>query len=136
LRNFFDSLALLLEAGVPVLEALPVALDTVRNQALRSQVAQIQPRIEAGCSFGEALAGLSLFGRTQAYELIRTGEASGTLPRMLLRYSEAEGAAIDRFDDLVTEWLPRRAYTLAAVLIGYSMIHGGASMRSLPQSLR
>jgi general secretion pathway protein F len=136
LRTFFDSLALLLEAGVPILEAFPVALDTVRNRALRSQLAQIKPRIEAGCSFGQALAGLSLFGRTQPYELIRTGEASGTLPRMLLRYSEAESAAIDRFDDLVTEWIPRIAYTSAALLIGYGMIHGGAFMPSLPQSLR
>jgi type II secretory pathway component PulF len=136
LRTFFDSLALLLEAGVPILEAFPVALDTVRNQALKSQLARIKPRIEAGSSFGQALAGLSLFGRTQAYELIRTGEASGTLPRMLLRYSQAESAAIDRFDDLVTEWLPRLAYASAALLIGYGLIHGGAFMPSLPQSLR
>jgi type II secretory pathway component PulF len=136
LRNFFDSLALLLEAGVPILEALPIALDTVRNQALKSQLAQIKPRIEAGTSFGQALAGLSLFGRTQAYELIRTGEASGTLPRMLLRYSEAETAAIDRFDDLVVEWIPRLVYTSTALLIGYGMIHGGAFMPSLPRELR
>jgi general secretion pathway protein F len=136
LRNFFDSLALLLEAGVPILEAFPLALDTVRNRALRSQLAQIKPRIEAGASFGQTLAGLSLFGRSQAYELIRTGEASGTLPRMLLRYSEAETAEIDRFDDLVVEWIPRLVYTSTAVLIGYGLIHGGAFMPSLPPELR
>jgi general secretion pathway protein F len=136
LRNFFDSLALLLEAGVPILEALPLALDTVRNQAVKSQLAQIKPRIEAGTSFGQALAGLSLFGRTQAYELIRTGEASGALPRVLLRYSEAETAAIDRFDDLVVEWIPRLVYLSTALLIGYGMIHSGAFRPSLPQELR
>ena len=136
LRNFFDSLALLLEAGVPILEALPSALDTVRNQALRSQLSQIKPRIEAGTSFGQALAGLPLFGRTQAYELIRTGEASGALPRVLLRYSEAETAAIDRFDDLVVEWIPRLVYTSTALLIGYGLIHSGAFGPSLPQELR
>jgi len=136
LRNFFDSLGLLLEGGVPILEAFSVALDTVRNQALRSQLAQIKPRIEAGTSVGQALAGLSLFGRTQAYELIRTGEASGELPRTLLRYSEAETASIDRFDDLVVEWLPRIVYTSTALLIGYGIISGGAFMPSLPQQLR
>jgi len=136
LRNFFDSLALLLEGGVPILEALPTALDTVRNQALKSQLAQIKPRIEAGASFGQALAGLLLFGRPQACELIRTGEASGALPRTLLRYSEAETAAIDRFDDLVVEWIPRIVYTSTALLIGYGMISGGAFMPSLPQQLR
>jgi len=136
LRTFFDSLALLLEGGVPILEALPTALDTVRNQSLKSQLAQIKPRIEAGTSFGLALAGLSLFGRTQAYDLIRTGEASGALPRMLLRHSESETAVIDRFDDLVVEWIPRLVYTSTALLIGYGMIHGGAFMPSLPQELR
>jgi type II secretory pathway component PulF len=135
LRNFFDSLALLLE-GVPILDALPIALDTVRNRAIKSQLAQIKPRIEAGASFGQALAGVALFGRTQGYELIRTGEASGALPRMLLRYSAAETAAIDRFDDLVVEWIPRIVYTSAAVLIGYGMIHSGAFMPSLPPALR
>jgi general secretion pathway protein F len=136
LRNFFDSLALLLEGGVPILQALPIALDTVRNQALKSQLAGIKPRIEAGSSFGGAMAGLPLFGRTQAYELIRTGEASGALPRTLLRYAEAETAAIDRFDDLVAEWIPRIAYTSAALLIGYGLIHGGAFMPRLPPELR
>ena len=136
LRNFFDSLALLLEGGVPILEALPIALNTLRNQALKSQLAQIKPRIEAGTSFGQALAGLSLFGRTQAYELIRSGEASGELPRVLLRYSEAETAAINRFDDMVVEWIPRIVYTSTALLIGYGMISSGAFMPSLPQELR
>jgi general secretion pathway protein F len=136
LRDFYDSLALLLEAGVPMLEALPIALDAVRNQALKHQLAQIKPRIEAGKSFEQAIAGLPLFGRTQAYGLIRTGEASGALPRVLFRYSEAETAAIDRFDDLVAEWIPRIAYTSAALLIGYAMIRSGAFMPTLPQDLR
>jgi general secretion pathway protein F len=136
LRDFFDSLGLLLEAGVPILEAVPIALDTVRNQAVKSQLGQIKPRIEAGASFWQAVAGLSLFGRTQAYELIRTGEASGALPRTLLRYSAAESVAIDRFDDLVAEWIPRIAYTSTAVLVGYGLIHSGAFMPSLPQELR
>lgn len=136
LRDFFDSMALLLEAGVPILEAFPLALDTVRNQALKSQLAQIKPRIEAGTSFAQAFAGLPLFGCTQAYGVIRTGEASGTLPRMLLRYSEAETASIERFDDLVAEWIPRLIYTSAALFIAYAIISSGAFMPSLPPDLR
>jgi len=136
LRDFLDSLALMLEAGVPILEALPVALDTVRNQAVKSQLAQIKPRIEARATFAQAIAGLPLFGRAQSFELIRIGEASGALPRALSRYSAAETAAIDRFDDLVAEWIPRLAYTSTALLIGYGLIHGGGFMPSLPQDLR
>jgi general secretion pathway protein F len=136
LRDFFDSLALMLEAGVPILEAFPIALDTVRNSALRSKLAPIKPRIDAGTSFAQAIAGLSLFGRAQSFELIRIGEVSGSLPRALSRYSATESAAIDHFDDLVAEWIPRLAYTSAALLIGYGLIRGGAFMPSLPPDLR
>lgn len=136
LRDFFDSLALLLEGGVPIVEGFPTALNTVRNQAVKAELAQIKPRIAAGSSFSQALSGLSFFGRRQSYELIRTGEASGTLPRMLLRYAEAETASIERFDDLVAEWIPRLVSAGVAVLIGYGLVAGGAFMPSLPADLR
>ena len=136
IRDFFDSLALLLQAGIPVLDALPIALSTVRNQTLRKQLSQIKPRIEAGASFAQAVAELSFPSHVHACALIAAGEASGTLPQMLFRYSEAETVAINRFDDLVAEWVPRVAYTSTALLIGYAMIHGGAFMPLLPQGLR
>jgi hypothetical protein len=55
---------------------------------------------------------------------------------MLFRYSEGETAAIERFDDLIAEWVPRIVYTSTAVLIGYGLIRGGAFMPSLPPDLR
>lgn len=136
LRDFFDSLALLLDAGVPILDALPTALGTVRDEALREQLSRIKPRIQAGASFAQAVSELSFPGDALACALIAPGEASGALPQMLLRYSAAETAAINRFDDLVAEWVPRIAYMSTALLIGYAMIRSGAFSPSLPQSLR
>jgi general secretion pathway protein F len=136
LRNFFDSLALLLEAGMPILDALPIASSTVRDQTLRKQLSQIKPRIQSGASFAQAVSELSFPGHAQACALIAPGEASGTLPQMLFRYSEAETVAINRFDDLIAEWIPRIAYTSTALLIGYAMIQSGAFRPSLPESLR
>jgi general secretion pathway protein F len=136
IRDFFDSLALLLEAGMPILDALPIASSTVRDQTLRRQLSQIKPRIQAGASFAQAVAELSFPSHRQACALIVTGEASGTLPQMLFRYSEAETAAINRFDDLVAEWVPRLAYTAIVLLVGYGMIHSGAFTPLLPQDLR
>jgi general secretion pathway protein F len=135
-RDFFDSLALLLEAGMPILDALPIALNTVREPTLRKQLAQIKPRIEAGASFTQALAALSFPGHAFACALIGPGEASGALPQMLFRYSEAETSTINRFDDLVAEWVPRIAYTSSALLIGYGVIESHAFDPHLPQELR
>ena len=136
LRDFFDSLALLLEAGVPILEAFPIARGHGAKPGTQSAACSNQAADRGGGVFTQAIAGLPLFGRTQAYELIRTGEASGALPRMLSRYSEAETAAIDRFDDLVAEWIPRLAYMATALAVGYGIIHSGAFMPSLPQEPR
>lgn len=136
IRDFFDSLALLLEAGLPILDALPIASSTVREQALRTQLSQIKPRIQAGASFAQAVSELSFPGHALACALITSGEASGALPQMLFRYSEAETAAINRFDDLVAEWVPRLAYTSSALLIGYGVIRSGAFGPVLPQHLR
>jgi general secretion pathway protein F len=136
IRDFFDSLALLLEAGMPILDALPIALSAVRDQTLRKQLSQIKPRIQSGASFSQAVSELSFPGHTLACALIAPGEAGGTLPQMLFRYSEAETAAINRFDDLVAEWVPRIVYTSTALLIGYGIIRSGAFMPQLPQSLR
>lgn len=37
---------------------------------------------------------------------------------------------------LVAEWIPRIAYALVALLVGYGLIHSGAFMPSLPPELR
>jgi general secretion pathway protein F len=135
-RDFFESMAGLLEAGIPILDAIPIALETVRNQAVKERLSLIKARIEAGASFAQAVAELPLSERVHARRLIQAGEASGELPRMLLRVSAAETAAIDRFDDLVAEWIPKLTYASIVLLVGYEMIHGGAFMPSLPQQLR
>ena len=135
-RDCFESLALLLEAGMPILEALPLSVNTIRNQALKQQFSQIKPRIEQGASFAQAIGELSFVGDAQAHAMIVAGEASGALPEVLFRYSESETRQINQFDDLVAEWTPRLAYTLVLLWIGYGILRSGAFMPSLPPELR
>jgi general secretion pathway protein F len=135
-RDCFESLALLLEAGMPILEALPLAVDVIRSQAIKQRFSQIKPRIERGASFAQAVGELSFVGRAQAYATILAGEASGALPEMLVGYSEGETTVLNRFDDLVAEWTPRLVYTLAALWMGYGILGSGAFMPSLPPDLR
>jgi general secretion pathway protein F len=135
-RDCFDSLALLLEAGMPILESLPLSVDAIRSQALKQQFSQIKPRIEGGASFAQALGELSFAGHVQAHAMILAGEASGALPQVLFSYSESETRIIDQFDDRVAEWAPRLAYTLVLLWIGYGILRSGAFMPSLPPELR
>jgi len=135
-RDFFDSLALLLEAGMPILQALPIALEAMRNEEIRQRFSQIKPHIEAGASFTQAVGVLFFAGQAQASALIQAGEAGGALPDALFRCSDSETETIERFDDFVAEWTPRLVYTITALWIGYGIVHSGAFMPSLPGDLR
>lgn len=130
-RDFFESLALLLEAGMPILQALSIAVSAMQNFRMRKVFSEIKPRIEAGASFSEAVQGLSFAGRAQAHGLILAGEVSGALPESLLRYVSLETAQINQFDDQVAEWVPRIVYTGIAVWMGYTIIRSGAFMPAI-----
>ncbi|MES2901840.1 MAG: type II secretion system F family protein [Pseudomonadota bacterium] len=114
-RDFFESLALMLHAGLSVLEALPDALATVANGQVRKDLASIQPQVEAGATLADALAGLRITGSAELVGFVLTGEQSGTLAEMLGRYADKETIAVDNFQRELVAWGPRVFYTLVAL---------------------
>jgi general secretion pathway protein F len=115
LRDFFATLGLLLEAGLPMLDALPRACATMRSRPLRADLERLAPRIQAGQSLTQALAPLDFPGKALAQGLINTGEASGSLPASLQRYANAETERLDSLREQLALWLPRLFYV--AVLL-------------------
>ncbi|HEY8099503.1 MAG TPA: type II secretion system F family protein [Burkholderiaceae bacterium] len=136
IRDFFQSLALMVEAGMPILQAIPKALDTIQLGAVNRAFGSIQSKIERGNTLAQALVGISYLdsGRTQA--LIVTGEASGSLPEMLFRYADMETSAINDFNQQVAEWLPRIIYAAIAGWIAYGILTGAGVGPNLPAELR
>ncbi len=135
-RNFFESLALLVEAGMPILDALPRAIDTVQLSDVREAFAMVGPSIEHGATLSSTLENISLLDKGPAMALIRTGEGSGSLPEMLFRFVDMESDAINHFDKQVADWLPRIVYALIAAWITYSIIKGFGIATKLPDELR
>ena len=117
LRDFFESLALMLEAGIPMLEALPAALDAVADGDIRRELARIRRRIDERATFAAALEGVPYLRGSPVLAMAHTGEASGTLPEMLMRYAAMETDAITQLYKRVAEWLPRVVYALVALKI-------------------
>jgi len=131
-RDFLEGLALLVEAGMPILDALPLATAQVRTAELRQRLSCVRPSIESGASFTLALGAVSFRGRARAIALIGPGEASGSLADMLMRYVDMETSDIESFDDAVAVWTPRLVYLISALSIGYGIVHGGAFLPALP----
>jgi general secretion pathway protein F len=129
LRNFFESLALLLEAGVPMLEALPPALDTVSDGHIRRELAGVRKRVEQRETFARALEGVSYVRDSPVLAFAHTGEQSGTLPEMLMRHAAIESGAIGNFYEQAAAWLPRVVYALVAIKIAAGIFSTGVGPR-------
>lgn len=134
-RDFFSNLALLLEAGVPMFDALPKAVDTVSNCVMREDFSLIKQQMVGGATLEQAVEQLSYVGNAQVIGYIRTGETSGTLPEMLLRFAKAETDVITHFQQQVTAWLPRVVYGVIMLWMAYGILAGSAFMPQVPKEL-
>lgn len=137
--NFFESLALLLEAGVPMFEALPTAVATIEHLDIRKAYARIKPAMQRGMplsnTLDEEIAEPMYLGSPRVIEFIATGESSGTLPEMLFRHVQAETAVLTQFWQQVADWLPRIAYSAVVCWMTYGLLTGGGFSPRVPSSL-
>ena len=132
LRNFLQSLGLMLEAGLPILEALPKAFQVVENTHLCQRLQTISIRLHKGDTFAEALSQVAEFS-TVAHQLISTGEHAGSLDNMLRHYVKLESEAIALHDEMLAAWLPRIIYGSVIAMMAYSILSIG--MSSIPEDL-
>jgi general secretion pathway protein F len=135
-RDFFENLGLMLEAGIPMFDALPKACKTISNQQIQSEFAGILAKMKNGATLAEALVGMHYLADTQAIEMIKTGESSGTLPEMLWRHANIQTEAIRHFQQQVADWLPRIVYGAVMLWMAYSILTSGAFMPHVPGELR
>ena len=81
--DFFFQLEMLVRAGVPLLASLGDLRDEAGSPAIRDLCSGLFEKIEAGTTFGEAVAAYSgVFSATNV-SLIRAGEVTGQLPDVL-----------------------------------------------------
>ena len=135
LRDFFESLALMLEAGVSMLDALPAALDTVEDGDMRRELSKIRTRIQAGAPLAEALRGITYIKDERVIQFTQTGEASGTLPDMLMRHTRLETEAINGFLEQLAMWAPRVVYGIVVLWMAYGLLTGGGFMPRVPNDI-
>lgn len=82
--RFSRTLSILLDSGVPMLEALRISTQVISNRPLRQAVIQATTKVREGSSLHDALRQSGLFPAMTLY-LIASGETSGNLNDMLER---------------------------------------------------
>lgn len=90
-----STLAIMVNSGVPLLTALETAKAVLANQILRSGLDQAIARVREGSPLHRALGAEKLFPPILIH-MIASGEASGTLGRMLERAATQQQAELDR----------------------------------------
>lgn len=135
MRNFCDSLGLLLEAGMPVLDALPRACNAVSNARLRRDFANLVPRVAAGQSLVRAFDGLSFPGKAMLIGVLNTGEATGRPGEALLRFARLQAQQLASSQQMLASWTPRLFYLAVAIWMAYGLLTGGGFFPALPAEL-
>lgn len=127
-QRFIDHLGLLLDAGLPAVEAVRAAAGTLQMQRVRGDFESVLPALSAGASLQQAAEHWSLVDDARLPGLIAAGEGSGRLPELLQRYAREEAAAIESRVDSLATWLPRLVYAALALWLAVSLIGGFAAL--------
>jgi type II secretory pathway component PulF len=119
--NFLKVLCLLLESGIPVFNALPLAADTVSNRHLRDNFSSLAELLESG----ETLVGAfsrSAFMDGESLLAALTGEATGDSGQAICRYAEMEQQSLKQYYSELATWIPRLIYILVLILMAWQII--------------
>ncbi|EDN65973.1 General secretion pathway protein F [Beggiatoa sp. PS] len=82
--RFTRTLSILIESGVPMLEALQITAQVLSNRLIRQATVEATQKVREGSSLHNALKHSGLFPPMTVY-LIASGESSGHLEQMLER---------------------------------------------------
>ncbi|ODS90854.1 MAG: type II secretion system protein F [Comamonas sp. SCN 65-56] len=93
---YFRTFGTLLQRGVPMVDALRIAVDTLTNAALREEMLPLTDKVKSGQRLSEGFA-TPRFARTSTRQLVRVAEETGQLDATLLSLSsrcEDEGRRV------------------------------------------
>ena len=93
ISRFARTLSTLLGSGVPILDSLNIVKDVVNNQVLVRVIAQMRQSVEKGERLAESLKVSEEFP-PDTIQMIRVGEESGNLVKMLSKISDFYDRAI------------------------------------------
>lgn len=124
LIHFTQQLALLLGSGLPLDRCLAISGELVESPSFRTVLEKVRRSVEEGSSFADALGRHPRHFSKLYVSMVRAGEASGTLDRILLRLAEFLEEWLRFRDVIVTAltypiFLTLFAVVAVGVLVGY-----------------
>lgn len=111
-----QELAALLRAGLPLLQALDLMLERMRDPAFRAVLTEIRDQVRSGADLSEAVAGFGALFPPLYSSTLKAGERSGELEQVIRRFMRYQRLVMDARKRVVS------ALVYPAVLIGLSVV--------------
>lgn len=116
LSRLYRTLALLLDSGIPLVQALEMSRGIV-SPAQAAELAQAVVRLRSGQMLSESLAGTSLIPPI-AQSLLRVGERSGAMAEMCDKLADFLDIALDRKVDTFSRLFEPLLMSVIGIVIG------------------
>lgn len=117
-ERFTRVLSALLDAGVPLPDALPTSIDCANNLVYKERLSESMEGVLAGRGFAEPLLQTELFPNA-VIQMVRVGERTGELADQLDNaagfYEEELGYAVDK----LTAWFEPMMILVIGVVVGF-----------------
>jgi general secretion pathway protein F len=112
-------LAVLVHAGVPLVEAMTALVDQVEHERLKRVLGDVKQRVNEGAALADAMAAYPRIFTNLYVNMIRAGEHSGALELVLKRLAEfTESQARIRSKVLATMAYPAAMMVIGSVVMG------------------
>lgn len=119
--RFARSLSMMLNAGVPLIQALSIVGEASNNHRVEQAVHSVQESVRQGRSFAVPLANAEVFPPMVA-QMVSVGEESGSLPEMLTSIAEFYESEVETATSQLTSTIEPVLIVGIGILIGGMVI--------------
>lgn len=116
--RFTRTLGTLVQAGLPVLQALRLTGATLTNHAMRNAVTRVCDQVQSGRTIAEPLEREGLFPPLLV-QIVSLGERSGRLPELLKQAAGSLDSRTETRVKVITSVLPPLLIVVLAVVVGF-----------------
>jgi type II secretory pathway component PulF len=107
----------LMESAVPILQALDVTRDTIKNRYFKRFIQKIEDHVRQGGKFTQPFSGYP-FILDSVKQMVATGEEVGNLSEVMLRLAKFYDAEVDRELKNIATLIEPMALVVMGAMVG------------------
>jgi len=116
--TFSRTMSILLSSGISLLHALDVAKKVIGNKIASNKLELVKENVKNGIAFSESIKDAEIF-EPIVYYMIRVGEESGTLDKLLYKTAEYFDEEVENIMQRITTLVEPILIVFMAIIIGF-----------------